>query len=64
MYDAKNFTQAAQQFSMTLEQLRDGQRPADDLRENLIRTIYTLQQSIGAALDALPAPENRIKPER
>ena len=55
MYDAQDFTQAAQQFSTTLEQLRDGQRPADDLRENLIRTIYTLQQSIGAALDALPA---------
>lgn len=55
MYDAQDFTQAAQQFSTTLEQLRDGQRPADDLRENLIRTVYTLQQSIGAALDALPA---------
>lgn len=55
MYDAQNFTQAAQQFSTTIEQLRDGQRPADNLRENLIRTIYTLQQSIGAALDALPA---------
>lgn len=55
MYDAEGFAQAAQQFSMTLEQLRDGQRPSDDLRENLIRTIYTLQQSIGAALDGLPA---------
>lgn len=55
MYDAECFAQAAHQFRMTLEQLRDGQRPSDDLRENLIRTIYTLQQSIGAALDGLPA---------
>lgn len=35
--------------------MRGGQRPSDDLRENLTRTIYTLQQSIGAALDGLPA---------
>lgn len=55
MYGADSFTQAAQQFGVTLEQLRDGQQPSDDLRENLIRTIYTLQQSIGAALDGLPA---------
>lgn len=55
MYNAEDFAKAAQQFNMTLEQLRDGQQPSDDLRENLIRTIYTLQQSIGAALDALPS---------
>lgn len=51
MYDAEGFAHAAQQFKMTLEQLRESQRPSKDLRENLIRTIYTLQQSIGAALD-------------
>jgi len=55
MYDAQDFAEAAKRFTMTLEQLREGQRPSDDLRENLIRTIYTLQQSIGAALDGLPA---------
>jgi len=55
MYDAENFAQATKLFSATLGQLRDGQRPSGDLRENLIRTIYTLQQSIGAALDGLPA---------
>jgi hypothetical protein len=54
MYDAEQFSQAAHQFNMTLEQLRDGQRPAEGLRGNFIRTIYTLQQSIGAALDGLP----------
>ncbi|MDD5058355.1 MAG: hypothetical protein PHQ60_10825 [Sideroxydans sp.] len=55
MYDANSFATAAKQFGITLEQLRDGQHPADDLRANLIRTIYTLQQAIGAALDGLPA---------
>lgn len=55
MYDAESFSQAMQQFRMTIEQLRDGQRPSNDLRKNLICTIYTLQQSIGAALDGLPA---------
>ncbi len=55
LYDAEGFSRAAPQFTATLDQLRDGQQPADDLRENLIRIIYTLQQSIGAALDGLPA---------
>lgn len=55
MYDAEGFSQAASRFIATLEQLRDGQQPADDCRQNLIRTIYTLQQAIGAALDGLPA---------
>ncbi len=55
MYDAAGFENAAKQFTLTLEQLKDGNRPSDELRENVIRTIYTTQQSIGAALDALPA---------
>ncbi|WP_205422981.1 hypothetical protein [Chromobacterium rhizoryzae] len=55
MYGADGFSQAVQKFRLTLAQLRDGQKPSDDLRENLIRTIYTLQQSVGAALDGLPA---------
>ncbi|WP_180273755.1 hypothetical protein [Iodobacter sp. BJB302] len=58
MFDAENFGQESKQFRMTLEQLRDGQKPSGDLRDNLIRTIYTLQQSIGAALDGLPAGES------
>lgn len=55
MYDADSFSKAVQKFRLTLTQLRDDQTSSDDLRENLIRTIYTLQQSIGAALDGLPA---------
>jgi len=55
MYDAESFGKAAQQFTQTLVQLKDSEPPSDELRQNLIRTIYTLQQSIGATLDALPA---------
>lgn len=55
MYNAESFTSAAKKFTQTFEQLKDGERPSDDLRENIICTIYTIQQSIGAALDALPA---------
>lgn len=55
MYDAETFAGAAVQFLQTIEQLKDGGQPADELRQNIIRTIYTIQQSIGATLDALPA---------
>mgnify|MGYP001561317574 CR=1 FL=1 len=60
MYNAENFANAAQQFSQTLVRLKDGERPSDELRENVIRTIYTIQQSIGAALDALPAGKSNV----
>lgn len=55
MYDAESFTHAARQLTQTLEQLKNGERPSDELRQNVIRAIYTIQQSIGATLDALPA---------
>jgi hypothetical protein len=55
LYDAQEFTRAVPQFQLTLAQLHDGSQPPDAARENLIRTIYTLQQTIGVALDGLPA---------
>lgn len=55
MYDAELFSTEALRFTRTLEQLKDGAHPSDDLRHNIIRSIYTIQQSIGAALDALPS---------
>ena len=45
MYDAEGFATASVKFLITLKQLRDGQRPSENLRENLIRTIYTLQHT-------------------
>ena len=56
LYTAKDFTKASCDFKKTLIKLREGkEKPSDSLRENLTRTIYTLQQSIGATLDGLPA---------
>lgn len=55
MYDAESFGNSAQQFLQTLEHIKNGELPANELRQNINRTIYTVQQSIGAALDALPA---------
>ena len=58
MYDADSFSYAIEQFKEALNTLRDGEKPSDILRSNLMCTIYTLQQSIGAALDALPAGQS------
>jgi hypothetical protein len=55
MYDASKFSDAVNHFKITIQQLKNGVLPPDALRENVIKTIYTIQQSIGAALDALPS---------
>lgn len=57
MYEEASFDNASVQFFQVLTQLRerDRQSPDERLRRVLVRTIYTIQQSIGAALDALPS---------
>jgi hypothetical protein len=55
MYEEAIFENASMQFLQVLEQLRNRQLPDERLRQVLVRTIYTIQQSIGAALDALPS---------
>jgi len=55
MYEEAVFETAYVQFLQALEQLRDRQLPDNQLRQVLVCTIYTIQQSIGAALDALPS---------
>jgi hypothetical protein len=54
-HEAETFDGATKQFLQTLEQLKDRDKPSETSRQNIVRTIYTIQQSIGAALDALPA---------
>jgi hypothetical protein len=55
MYDAQTFGEAAKSFVELFTALKD-QAPPDETQRALIpRTVYTAQQSIGAALDALPA---------
>lgn len=53
MYKADDFSLAAKQFTETIRQLKERKRPSEKLRSNFIRTIYTVQQSIGATLDSL-----------
>lgn len=55
MYEASSFDSASVEFLQVLEQLKDRQLPDDELRRVIVCTIYTIQQSIGAALDALPS---------
>jgi hypothetical protein len=55
MYDSETFEIASNQFLQALDQLRDRQLPEESLRQVLICTIYTVQQAIGATLDALPS---------
>ena len=55
MYSAEILIRQQSFFPKTLDNAKDGEQPSDDLRQNVKRTIYTIQQSIGAALDALPA---------
>jgi hypothetical protein len=55
MYGSDDLATIEKAFPKVLTSVRD--LPKDDLasRELLTRSIYTIQQSIGAALDALPA---------
>ncbi|YAF97957.1 MAG: hypothetical protein AB3A66_10015 [Nodularia sp. CChRGM 3473] len=55
MYEEEVFEVASVEFLQILEQLKDRELPDDELRNVLVCTIYTMQQSIGAALDALPS---------
>jgi hypothetical protein len=55
MYGSDDESKVSRDFIQLLHNIRD--LPKDDLsnREIIVRGIYTIQQCIGAALDALPA---------
>ncbi len=57
MYQASEFDAVRKTFIETLQNLREIKADAA-LRNNLNNIIYTIQQSIGATLDALPAGES------
>lgn len=57
MYQAGEFDVVRKRFLETLRSLRETNADAA-LRSSLNNTIYTIQQSIGAALDGLPAGES------
>ena len=57
MFQAVEFDAVRKTFIETLQNLRDIE-PDATLRTNLNNIIYTIQQSIGATLDSLPAGES------
>jgi hypothetical protein len=57
MYQAGEFEAIRKTFIDTLQNIRDI-KSDEGLRSSLNNTIYTIQQSIGAALDGLPSGES------
>jgi hypothetical protein len=58
MYELKDFKIASREFLKILHHVKTVNKH-DDLNGNIINnTVYTIQQSIGAALDALPAGQS------
>lgn len=55
MLDAENFAAFEREFALVVRALNDRERPDRAKGIVLIRMVHTLQQSIGATLDALPA---------
>lgn len=55
MYASHEFNDATLILKDTLEILANGEQPPENYRNFLINSIYSIQQSIGATLDALPA---------
>lgn len=59
IYAGGDFESAKRSFLEALPELRNiGATLSPEVREAMNRTVYTVQQSIGAALDALPAGES------
>lgn len=56
MYDEKDeFDSVCDKFLNIFNMLRDGEKPDESLRIVILRIIYTIGQSIGTVLDALPS---------
>jgi hypothetical protein len=58
MYDSTKFAQASKEFLQILRSIKTVSRQDQTVRNILNNTTYTIQQSIGAALDGLPAGES------
>lgn len=52
---AEHFEEAIKTFNNTIKELKDRQIPDSRTRSVFRSVVYTLQQSVGVALDALPA---------
>ena len=58
MYTAEAYSKVADDFLGVLEHVKDIPEEDTEHRSVIVRTIYTIQQCIGAALDALPAGQS------
>lgn len=58
MYDAKTFAITSKEFLKILKNIKTIDKNENLLRQILNNSTYTIQQSIGSALDALPAGQS------
>ncbi|WP_194564449.1 hypothetical protein, partial [Vibrio anguillarum] len=60
MYNLDNYSNISKEFIKILGSIKDHGIDTFDNREIINRFVYTTQQSIGAALDALPAKDSNF----
>lgn len=58
MYDAKAFAKTSKEFIKILKGIKTIDRKDNSIREIINNSTYTIQQSIGSALDGLPAGQS------
>lgn len=58
MYDAKSFAKTSKEFLKILKSIKTLDKKDEALREILNNSTYTIQQSVGSALDGLPAGQS------
>lgn len=60
MYDAKEFSKTSKAFLQILKNIKAINKNDEAVRDILNNATYTIQQSIGAALDGLPAGQSNM----
>ncbi|MCF8360826.1 MAG: hypothetical protein K9H26_18890 [Prolixibacteraceae bacterium] len=55
MYDSNSFTKSSKEFLKILKSIKTINKNDDSVRKFLNNVTYTIQQSVGSALDGLPA---------
>lgn len=58
MYDAKSFAKASKEFLKVLRNIKTINKKDEAVRNILNNATYTIQQSVGSALDGLPAGQS------
>ncbi len=58
MYDAKEFAKSSKEFLSLLKNIKTINKKDEAVRNILNKATYTIQQSIGSALDGLPAGQS------